>query len=67
MSNVNFLTTPTTGMYFAAQADTVGVSLSFNTPLTPLYAALNGTALYKTINGAFTTNVLWGGQALTNR
>jgi hypothetical protein len=67
MSNVNFLTTPTTGMYFAAQADTVGVSLTFNLPLTPTFAALNGTTFYKTINGAFTTNVVWGGSALTNR
>ena len=67
MSNVNFLTTPTSGMYFAAQADTVGINLTFNLPLTPTYTALNGSNFYKTINGAFTTNVGWAQQALTNR
>jgi len=67
LSNVNFLTAPTSGLYFAAQADTVGVSLSFSGTLTPSYAALNGSTLYTTINGAFTANVVWGGLSLPNR
>jgi len=67
MSNVNFLSAPTSGMYFAALASASGVSVAVALPVTPSYAVLNGSTFYKTINGAFTTSVTWGGSTLTNR
>ena len=67
-SGLTFETTPTTGLFFAAQLSGTGsASMSIGTPVSPPFSTLNGSAFYKTVDGFGTVNTSWGGQTLTNR